>query len=472
MTRLLIALAAFALFASASFAAEPEPDLRVELRPVAEDAWTVEYRFKRAAPAWLFPRTHPTLDGRNWRAEAWRVETPGVRLTRRGRYDVLESTNGRPLKTVRLRVRPLVQDLRADYLPVLPFSDGGAAVFVGHYEVIPLKEAALADGLPDDLNGHPLDGARGTFTVRKPRGRLLAAGRAYAERATLPLDASTYVYFGASKLIETDAVAAVVDPGLPAWLKAELDGFTPRLLAAHREQLGASSVGRPVLFAAWRGAAREGRSMNGGALHGLISMSFEGKQLLNADPAVAAQVRWFVGHETAHFWVGQTIRHERFEDAWITEGAADVLAVRTLAGLDPSYAATARLQESVDGCLRITQPGEALKDALRRNEHKAQYDCGAVLLLAAEAGLRRNDPGGDAATFWRALIEENRADGVVTSEDWLTAFRRATGDAALTEEVRRFIAEGAADPAAFVRALFERSGVAFEVRPQGRLVLL
>ena len=89
------------------------------------DQWTAEYTFDRTAVAWLFPRTSPTRKGDDaWRARTWTIETAGVRIERRGAFDVLEARRGQvPLK-VRLRFTPLAEKLTDDYTPALRFTDG------------------------------------------------------------------------------------------------------------------------------------------------------------------------------------------------------------------------------------------------------------------------------------------------------------------------------------------------------------
>ena len=59
--------------------------------------WTAEYTFDREPPvAWLFPRTSASrarVDDA-WRERSWKLETAGVRLERRGSFDVLVANRG------------------------------------------------------------------------------------------------------------------------------------------------------------------------------------------------------------------------------------------------------------------------------------------------------------------------------------------------------------------------------------------
>ncbi|WP_242397056.1 hypothetical protein [Brevundimonas abyssalis] len=69
------------------------------------------------------------------------------------------------------------------------------------------------------------------------------------------------------------------------------------------------------------------------------------------------------------------------------------------------------------------------------------------------------------------MIDANREDGILTADEWLAELTRVSGDASLAGDIRRLLTDGAADPAAEIASLFQRAGVAHEVR-DGRVVLL
>ncbi len=440
-------------------AAPPGVRVTVTRAPGATGSSTTPFR--RRASVWVFERSATDLEGRLWRPQSWTVETPGVRLAHAGHYDVL-TAGGAALGRVRIRMRPFAQPLRADYTPALHFSDGGLAFYTGHFRVLPMASLAAAEALPADLNGVDLPEARAMLTLADPGGRLLLGGGVRNGTATLPLgDAGTYVYAGTAPMIERPAFAGVIDGGLPEWVRAELDNYTPRVMALYAERLGAPAGGRPMALVAWGGAERSGWSLGGSVLQGMVVMQISGKVVAQPSPEVLARMRWFIGHESAHFWMGQTVHYTHRSESWITEGSADIAAIRANGRLVPGYDMRAELQRELDECLRVNGAGEPLSTAEERGENRASYGCGAMLLLAAEGAARRRDPNADAFGFLRALIDENRADGEVTRDDWLAQFQVACGDAALTAEVRGFVDTGVADPLAFWAHLFTATGVGF-----------
>lgn len=435
----------------------------------ADGGWLLEYRFTRAAPAWFFVRSALDFDGKPWRARSFTVETPGVRLERQGRYDVLTG-DGAPLTTVRLRVKPYSESIAADYTPALAFSDGSIAFYSEHHLVAPLSSAEAAAKLPADLNEVHFDTVPVRFTLRDPGRTLLFGGKNLHGEASLMLNGDdAYLYSGAVRPVETPSFAGIIDPGLPEWVNAELHAFTPRLFAYYTQRLGKPRGDRPAALVAWGGTALKGYSVGGSVLKGMVVMNMRGAQVADPNPAVRTRMRSFIGHEAAHFWMGQTVRYGERSEAWITEGAADLMAFRAFRHLDPDYDDRADVQRSIDDCLKING-SQPLAGAAERGAHRANYACGAVLALAAEGATRKREPGADIFTWLARLIDANRADRTVTQADWLEAFSVVQGDAAVTASVRAFLDQGAADPAAFLYRLLTASGV--PVRREGDRVLL
>ncbi|MBO9713815.1 hypothetical protein [Sphingomonas sp.] len=421
--------------------------------------WVIDYRFAHAAPVWFFPRSANALDKAPWRPRSWTVETPGVTLEHVGHYDMLAG-NGAPLRHVRIRMKPYAEPLIGDYTPALAFSDGNLALYSEQFFPMPAASREAVVALPGDLNGVELETTPATLRLVDSGRRLLFKGRATEGRLSVPLgDAGDYVYSGDAALTENAAFAGVIDAGLPAWVRGQLDDFTPRLFALYRERLGAPATGRPIGLVAWQGAEKPGWSLGGSVLPGTIVMQLSGKRVLASDPQVLAQLQWFLGHESSHFWLGQTVRYSRRAESWITEGGADLLAIRAIETLAPGYDAHEKLQQELDECLQRVGPGEALGASDDRNQFRAYYACGALMMLAAESVSKRK--GGDLFGFVRALIGAKHADGSINADDWFTAFAAAGANPAIAVRLRDYVDKGDADPRGMWTAIFDSAGIAW-----------
>lgn len=430
------------------------------------DHWAAVYELDRDAPVWAFFRSALIQESRRpWRLEQWRVLTPGVTLERAGHYDILRAVDGGPApRRVEIAFTPKSENLEADY-GVLAFTDGSVALPSGQFDVFPLDSVAAAEAVPLDLNGYALEADPATVTWRDRAGPLLFRGERLAEATAA--DANTYVLFGRPDMTERERLVTVVDPQLPGWIGGALQDFAPRVADLYTARLGPGQTDRPTIMVSWAGPTSGMTSMGGSVMPGLIVMRFEGAGVLEPTAEVLGVSRWFIGHESAHFWLGQIVRYERARDAWINEGGADLMAIRMMATLDPDFDSHKELQNEVDDCIRLAD--EPVAEAAGRGEHRALYACGAVFAMAAE-GAQRRATGGDWFDFLRPLIDANRADGVLTRAEWLDALDTVSGDATLRRDMEVLLDEGSLRAAEVVAGLLERAGVSVR-REDGRVVL-
>ncbi|WP_236547518.1 hypothetical protein [Brevundimonas sp. G8] len=430
------------------------------------DHLNVDYRFERDVPVWAFMDSALETDSRQpWRPRQWTVQTPGVVMERRGHYDIIRSTDGGPVpREVRFRVKPKAVDLEAEYRTLL-FSNGAVALPTRQMDVFALPSAQAAEEVPDDLNRVTLDGGSSRVTWRDDNGPVLFNGRRHDQLTTM--DERSYVLLGEATVTPGEGLSTVIDPNLPPWIGEEIRGFAPQVGQYYRDRLGAPGSGgdTPIVMVAWNGPTERMTSMSGSVLPGLIVMSFEGRGVTTAHPDITGRSRWFIGHEAAHFWLGQTVRYQFADEAWITEGGADLMAVRALKRLDPAYDDRKELQSEVDDCVNLAK--QPVAQAGARGEHRAYYACGAVFAMTAE-GAQKQRTGGDWLDFLKPLLRQ--PDGVLSREEWLTALTRTSRDPSLRGDMERLLDQGAADPSAVIARLFQRTGVAFRL-DNGRIVL-
>jgi hypothetical protein len=377
--------------------------------------WTAEFRLPGNAPVWAFTRSPVRLDTKQSpRLDMWVVETPGVRLERRGWYDVLIFTDDAKPSTVRIRFEPFKGTVVSSYDPALIFTDNSVALFQGQFEVIPVASTAAAEALPRDLRDAPeARGAWTRVTFRDVGGRVLHAGQ--RKEVVTVEGADTYVLFGPAEPVVTKDMAAIVDPALPAWLQTFLKRSVPDLIARYAAMLGPPPGPKPTIMVSWAGPTPEVISMAGGVLPGHILMIFEGVGVLQERAELSSYARWFVAHEAAHFWLGQAVGYSHSREAWITEGGADLLAIRLVQAVDPAFDWKAKLSESIGDCATLSK-GRGIELAAERGEHRAHYACGALFGLLVEQRSGRPFFG-----FVRALIDAHRNKRVVSRADWLAA---------------------------------------------------
>jgi hypothetical protein len=234
----MILASAAALAAAAPIAALPA-QVNVTRRG---DGFEAVYTLPRNASAWGFFRSSVAADNRQpWRPRSWTILTPGVRLERRGNYDALVGEGGKPVpRTVRIRVKPYTGEVLSDYVPALRLGQNGIALFDGQFSLFSIGSPAdLASLGPDPEDGRITDGGtRVRFRGGPSELRLAGDTVGYARGNS----AGTYGLYGVPGAVEHDGMATVVDPGIPAWLAADIRTFTPQLLDRYRHLLGSPGV--------------------------------------------------------------------------------------------------------------------------------------------------------------------------------------------------------------------------------------
>jgi hypothetical protein len=435
------------------------PQVRVEVTRRA-DTWTADFIFDRNVTAWVFRRSDLTRDtGKAWRQETWRVATRGVRLQRRNNYDVLTAERGELPRRVTVNFTPVSEGLEQDHPPALVFTDGSVALFVAQFDCFPMDSLSEVRSLPLDLNNHPVPAAKLKFVFRDESGPVMLAGKGSATGETTEKD--TYVFFGHMRPVETPDMIGLFDPQLPEWIGESLTRGVPAMFGRYTQELGALRRFRPTVLVSWEGPTRGLMSREGGALNGLIALRYAGAGLLNETTEQRHVGLWFIAHEAAHFWLGQTVAYEFARDAWITEGGAELLAFRAVAEIDPEYDPRIPLNRAIAECIELAED-RGVAAAGERGERRAYYACGAVFALVAEAGSGRS-----YYKFARRLVDANRADGVVSRADWLAALTEATRKPDLARDIARLLDRGVSNPGEFITDLLVRAGVRLEVDPSG-----
>jgi len=435
------------------------PQVRVEVKRNGDD-WRAEFDFDRGVTAWVFPRSAITREaGKPWRDQSWTVETRGVRLERRGNYDYLRADRGEVPRHVSVRFRPVAENLRADYAPALRFTDGSVGLFVAQFEVFPLDSLGEVRALPNDLNNFMRPVTEIEYRFQDASGTVLLDGRRSARASTS--GAVTYALFGATRAVETPDMVAILDPQLPAWTRESLTRAVPALMSRYSQELGALRKFKPTFMVSWAGATPGIVSRNGSTLPGLIVLNYEGEGMLTETVRERQQGLWFIAHEAAHFWLGQTVGYEYARDAWITEGGAELLSLRAVAELDPSFDARKELNQAIEDCIRLTRR-RGVEGARERGEQRAYYACGTTFGLVAEAGSGRS-----FYKFVRQLVDASRADGVVSRADWLAALDAATRKPALGRDIAQLLDRGASNPGEIITRLLESAGADFEADVAG-----
>lgn len=127
---------------------------------------------------------------------------------------------------------------------------------------------------------------------------------------------------------------------------------------------------------------------------------------------------------------------------WITEGGADLIAMRTAERLLEGFSAAPMIERAKTACAAALKEG-GVESPKWRTATRPYYDCGSLFALAVEkAGSSR---GEDFLDFVRELIAK-ASDGVVGKDDWFGAASRFGVTDAKIDLMRRMLSQPSTDP--------------------------
>jgi hypothetical protein len=351
------------------------------------DAWTVTWRFPEPVPGAVFPR-----DRHRFREGGWTLLTEGVSWvgTRYGEA-LLADDPGQPVSELSVRFASDFTNREKDYTLNLPFTDGGRLLYTGHLAVHPL--APVPDGATWAEGAAPHHWTLTTAPGRSVRLLDRTGDGSLSWRDDDPdRSGGTYAFVGSIEALQTDALTAIVDPGLPAWMRDETLRALPELFATFTERTGHALDFHPLILVGFDPDG-EGTELKGGSLDGLLQLFAGGAGWAEETPAARERWLWFLGHESFHFWNSQRFerRGGRWEE-WVSEGLSDLYAMRGLQalGVIDDRRAQQYVARAGNRCLLGLHGTGLLTD---RKPYGTYYACGAVLLWLLDDDLRERTAG-------------------------------------------------------------------------------
>ena len=388
-------LLALGIQAGATAGAQPSGSSPVTIERVAPGRWRASYTL--AAPVDTLRFERPAAFHRE---RVWQVLTPGYEWARdsgAGQVTQVLRATGAPHREIVFEFGEFADALPKEYELFEAFTDGSVAIYTGHFFATPVGRDALGTGPP--IHTVRVIPPSGTSVV--VRGRVSHGPVTFTDS----VGDGTYVYVGNIVPRETLDVIAIVDPGMPAWLRTQFDRYLPRIFAAYARRFGAKLPWKPEVIYGFKDTTSSGLSSGGGTLTGLVSLALEGAAWRTPSADATAQAFHLLAHESAHLWNGQLVESAGGPASWMHEGGADAMASALLLefGIIDSARFRSDRDRALNACVADVAAG-SVHSAGSRGAFSTFYDCGEVMALWTDAAVRQARPGADVFTFWRDLV--------------------------------------------------------------------
>lgn len=425
------ALAAVAAMARAPAA----PDLRVSIEQLAGGEMRVTYDLRRPKRELIFR----SVSG-GYRERRWEIETDSFELRRGATEDFIIRSDGRRFDRVVLIARPDIIRLPKEYQPIIPYGEGGALIYTGHFWPVTKGETRI----------------NATFSFQPAPGSRVTAFGAHVEALTdwrSPMAHPAFVYMGPLTPAATAHVSALIDPAAPDWVSEEFYDISAKAFDHFAKVFGAGPDTKPNLFLTSQLGGGPGRlSFAGDALPGQFQVTLEGAAWRERSDKALDIFRQSMIHEAFHLWQSAKARPgDEKTAAWIHEGGADAVAAETMVALGLWDGVA--LQRYGDAARRDCAAGiedGPLAAAHLRGDFKALYGCGVVI---AEAIARAD--GTTVTAFWRDFMSAAEARGEYSADFFYKFVGDRVDSRSFAEDIRYFVETPLANPERDINRLME-----------------
>lgn len=429
----------------------------------SDGRWRVRYVFDRPHAALFFNRSFG-----DYRASTWKPVTRGVSLVRLDGFDaVLMKT---PMTVIEFLFTPYTQTISKDYTPFIPFSDGGLALYTGQFELLSETDRASIAALHGDIDRWK--GEQPMFAVRVLSDKPMVHNGEIRRREAVQVSRGdgTYIYVGEASLMEGADLTGVIDPGLPGWLRERVEPELGAIFDANRTLWGDGLSQKATVLFAFRGFEGEGMFNTGGAVNSLLALESSGEDLRHFHEDTLIFFRWFFAHEVVHLFQN---RHGASIDsrsaAWMTEGAANAMAISVLReiGVTDDEFVLGQYGEAIDKCSEYLGDGPLI-EAAQRGQFDAFYTCGDLIAQMTDAALADDD----LFSFWNALLVRGAEaeQHLYSTADYFDVLRERGAKGSVIELLRALVYEQQADPEKTLLRAMHTTGLAPRFDDDGKLV--
>lgn len=453
---------------------EPIPPVEMVLSQIDKAKWKLDLKIPEKEDKQNLTSERVMIFSRSsgdYRAKRFKHLSGEASLKRVGGFDTVIFASGETGASFEITPDPIT--INGTYDPFIDFSDGGLAIYLGAFELLPVDSLETVEALGGDIDNW--DGQQMPLPIKVITNNTLIVNGQYESDGEVKLTiqgGAPYVYTGPGRISIGSSFIGVVDSGLPSWILENFDDDLAQLFDFYEGAFGSALPKQSTLLFAFGGSDEPGLSNTGGVLPGgQIVLDVSGELMMTAEPRIAGYLKWFLAHEAAHLFQTnfELKNYSNQSDSWINEGGAnamvDVAFIR-MDGIDEGVRQR-RMGQAYDACVQAIQ-GSNMTKLIQQND-QSHYDCGQVLWWISDAAISQADIFG----IWTEMVTSVTVEGQSSydRELFFATLERLGADMGIMSDMQAILDGPNPNPDQTFRRLLESVNLSVEFQ-NGSLVYI
>lgn len=384
-----------------------KPSVTVHLERLKNNEWLAHYEVDRPTQYLKFIR-----QDYRFRAQQWESLSPDIQIIEKAEKEYIVSKSGAPFTKISFKFKPYHTVFDREYDFSFNFSDGGMAIYAGHFSV-------FTDWQPDNEKPSKVKTKYSIFSSHEYI--LHFSGDNYERLEWEETDEESSYFIATPKQSDkNDKYNLIIEPSLPEKLKNHISSTSAKIMDLYEKRFGFSPPLKPLLFFTNNIDPKEKKfRYRGSYSHGMVQFSFVGSKWNQFDAEGADHATQFLGHELAHFWNAEFDKSVDSISGWMKEGGAN--AFRDRASVILGFVTPAKFLEwqndEIEDCILNLKKPRKKTELTGIPLSKALYSCGSLAALVTETIVKRKNPSVDLFSFWSKFMKEAQRNGYLYSRE-------------------------------------------------------
>ncbi len=391
----------------------------VTVNHVTADTWEIELKFSKPISQYVFTRQQS-----QFRRDQFKSLSSGAKVDLVQRKELLDFVI--PTNSVKFQITTFSDPVAKDYEMFRLFSDGGVALYTGHFEGIPFEkdDQGVAKELARSETYYRFIPLKTEKVIQNSVAAELGNSAGWEDKKSK----GTYAYFGNAELKTTAELSAIVEPKIPNWISDKIQKELSRYLQNLNQRLGTQLSSKLFVLVTGQDFKTNALIGDGSSLPGMIELNLIGSEWKVQRKKAEVKLAKFFVNQLSRFFLEHQYS-DKDSTMWLSEGASDAFAFKLMK--EGNVIGNRRYLEilsyAFNNCMYHLEGKPILRNPGNDNEFRPSYYCGALIHLVADAKVKKTNPKLDLFSVWQNIFQiANNNLGNYGEKDFETAVNNLT----------------------------------------------